>query len=128
MAQAEEVPIWQYAEGSKVILALENFKREMVRRVKAIVDEALKKGWGVDQTVEVYKGELMAIFENFKLNPFLWLPRQPQPLEDDEVKGISDDEYLDLLDYVVVPMAKRRTGYNEATEYWLGQWENREVI
>ncbi|MCS7187985.1 MAG: hypothetical protein RMK89_13685, partial [Armatimonadota bacterium] len=127
MAQAEEVPIWQYLEGSKVILALENFKREMVRRVKAIVDEALNKGWGVDQTVEVYKGELMAIFENFKLNPFLWLPRQPQPL-DDEVKGISDDEYLDLLDYVVVPAAKRRMGYDEATEYWLGQWENREVI
>ncbi|MCS7187598.1 MAG: hypothetical protein RMK89_11695, partial [Armatimonadota bacterium] len=96
-SEAVEVPIWRFADGSVMMECWTEFKRAMVRRIKRIVDESLKLGRSVNETVMIYKDELMAEFEKFLANPRSFLPYKPPQSLEDEPARLSLEEEMELL-------------------------------
>lgn len=131
-AEAAEVPIWRWSEGSVVMECWTEFKRAIRRRVNQIVDESLKIGRSVDDTIEIYKNELIDEFNRFLANPRSFMPyKQPQPLED-ETPRMSLEEELELLHEIGNYLEQETRAQREKVwqrnqprfEGWI--WENEE--
>lgn len=96
-AEAVEVPIWRWAEGSAMMECWTEFKRYIRRKVNKIVDEIVKRGKSVDDAIALYKDELVEEFNRFLMNPRTFVPyKPPEPLEDETP---TKDDYEEMVEF-----------------------------